>query len=373
MNSPSENPGLYVHVPFCRTKCPYCDFYSVTSLPLVQSWEEGISMEIQASREGWGVFDTLYIGGGTPSVLGERDLALVFENLSRNFRFSPDAEITVEANPDDIRPEKLKLLRSLGVTRISLGVQSLSETELRMLGRRHTAAQAESAMETIRVAGFTNLSVDLIYGLPGQNRDHWAGTLKRAAGFSPEHLSCYQLTFHEETPLGRSLAEGRVKPLDEEAQRTLFMSTAETLEKRGYIHYEVSNYARGEAFFSRHNRKYWRRVPYLGLGPGAHSFQNGRRWWNVRSVEDYHRLLFAGRAPIAGSETLTNDQERLEALFLGLRTKDGVDLITLRQSPGAEELLSRLQQERLVEVLGSRVVPTREGLVVADGLSGLFV
>jgi putative oxygen-independent coproporphyrinogen III oxidase len=373
MSSASEKPGLYVHVPFCRTKCPYCEFYSVTSIPLVQRWEEDLAMEIRASSEGWGIFDTLYVGGGTPSVLGERDLAMVFENLFREFRFSPEAEITVEANPDDIGLEKLRLLRSLGVTRISLGVQSLNETELRTLGRRHTAVQAETALETIRACGFANVSVDLIYGLPGQGREDWMETLNRVIDFSPEHLSCYELTYHEETPLGRSFAVGRVKPMDEEAQRNLFMTTAEAIEERGYLQYEVSNYARGEAFFSRHNRKYWRRAPYLGLGPGAHSFRDGMRWWNVRSVEEYHRLLAAGRRPVAGSETLTSDQARMEALFLGLRTREGVDLDTLRQSPGAGELLSRLQQERLVEVLGSRVVPTREGLVVADGLSGLFV
>jgi oxygen-independent coproporphyrinogen III oxidase len=373
MNSGSENPGLYVHVPFCRTKCPYCDFFSVTSLPLVQRWEEGLRMEIRSAREDWGTFDTVYVGGGTPSVLGERDLALVFENLFLQFRFSPDAEITVEVNPDDVTPEKLKCLRSLGVTRVSLGVQSLNESELQMLGRRHTARQAETAIERIRACGFNNLSVDLIYGLPGQEKVGWMETLKRILDDSPEHLSCYQLTFHEGTALGRMVAERMLMPLEEEAQRTFFMATAEMLGERGYIHYEVSNYARGEAFFSRHNRKYWRRVPYLGLGPGAHSFRNGLRWWNVCSIEEYHRLLSAGKRPIAGRETLTNEQERMEALFLGLRTSEGVDLAIVRESPGAEKTLSDLAREQLVEIREGRVVPTREGFVVADGLSGLFV
>lgn len=373
MNNGGRSPGLYLHVPFCQTKCPYCDFYSVTSLPLVQEWEKGLEKEIRSARGEWGPFDTLYVGGGTPSVLGVRDLAWMFESLFSGFSFSPGAEITIEANPDDVTPQKLKLLRSLGVTRISLGVQSLKEAELRTLGRRHTAAQAETAIETARACGFENLSVDLIYGLPGQTEDDWAETLNRVLDHSPEHLSCYQLTFHEETAFGRMLEEGRMSPLSEEEQRALFLTTSERFEKMGYLHYEVSNFAREQGFFSRHNLKYWRRVEYLGLGPGAHSFKDGLRWWNVRSVGEYGRLLAAGEAPIAGRERLTNDQARMEALFLGLRTKEGVALTTLCESPGAEKILTRLKLERLVEIQEDRVIPTREGLVVADGLSGLFV
>lgn len=372
MNSP-EKPGLYLHVPFCRSKCPYCDFYSVPALALVRDWQEALSKEIKAYKDRCPAFDSLYVGGGTPSVLEPRQLADLFELLFKNFRFTADAEITFEANPDDITGEKLVLLRGFGVTRISLGVQSLSNDELRILGRRHTAAQAESAVEMIRGCGFSNLSVDLMYGLPGQSASQWMSVLKRAVEHRPEHLSCYQLTFYEGTLFGRMLEEGRISRSTEEEQRTFFMMTSEVLAESGYIHYEISNFAKGDGRISRHNRKYWRRVPVLGLGPGAHSFWGGTRWWNIRSVTTYCDMLSEGRLPIEDSEELTDEQQRLESLSLGLRTREGVDLPLLRSWEGSGKVLSRLESEKLVEVCEGRVIPTTEGYVVADSLPLLFL
>lgn len=372
MNSP-EKPGLYVHVPFCRSKCPYCDFYSVADLTHVHDWMEALSSEIAEYQDRWTVFDSLYLGGGTPSVLEERELAGLFEMLFKHFRFSADAEVTFEANPDDLTVEKLRLLRRLGTTRISLGVQSLNNDELRTLGRRHTAEQAVSALEMIRDCGFTNVSVDLMYGLPVQTPSQWMSTLEHALAHRPEHLSCYQLTFYEGTPFDRMLAQGRISSPVEEEQRTLFMMTAETLEKSGYIHYEISNFAKGEASIARHNRKYWRRVPYLGLGPGAHSFCEDERWWNVKSITDYCEMLRDGRLPIGESEKLTEEQQRLEILSLGLRTREGVGLPLLRTWQGFDKVLSRLESENLVQVFEDRVIPTTEGYAVADSLPILFL
>ncbi len=367
-----ENPGLYIHVPFCRTKCLYCDFYSITSLSLIPDWREALLREILAYKDRCSVFDSLYLGGGTPSVLSERDLTTLFESLFRHFSFSPDTEITIEANPDDITREKLELLKALGVTRISLGVQSFDTRELRILGRRHTARQAEEALEKIRGCGFANLGVDLMYALPDQRASGWVRTMKRALDSKPEHLSCYQLTLHEETPFGKMLNEGRISPLGEEEERAVFLLTAKFLEQRGYIHYEIANFAREEAYVARHNGKYWHRTSYLGLGPAAHSFWEGVRWWNVKSVTTYCEMLATGALPVAGSERLSEEQQWLEYLSLGLRTREGIDLSLVRHQPGAEKILAQLQAANLVEVYGGRVIPTLEGFVVADSLPLLF-
>jgi oxygen-independent coproporphyrinogen-3 oxidase len=361
-------PGLYIHVPFCQTKCPYCDFFSVTSPELISAYLEALEKEAPFYGDLFPAFDTLYLGGGTPSLLDGRQLDALMACLRRLFTFAPDTEVTIEANPDDLTPEKLALYKDLGVNRLSLGVQSFDDYELAFLGRRHTARQAEQALEWVRAAGYTNLGVDLIYGLPGQSAADWRQNLERVLQFSPEHLSCYQLTLEAGTPLGARQAQGLIKPLAEEAQRRLFLLTSRLLEENGYLHYEISNFARGAAFYSQHNRKYWQHTPYLGLGPGAHSFQGGKRWWNHRSLTRYCRALAAGAAPVAGSETLTTEQLRLESLYLGLRTANGVALDLIRRQPRWQEILSGLQAAGLVKVHQDRLIATRQGFLVADRL-----
>lgn len=371
--SNNKNPGLYIHVPFCRTKCPYCDFYSVTSPSLVSEWMDGLRKEALLYKDRFTAFDSLYLGGGTPTLLAGRELTTLMDGLFRHLTFSPDTEITIEANPDDITLEKLALLRDLGTNRISLGVQSFDDRELQYLGRRHTARQTEKALEWIRTSGFTNVGVDLMYGFTGQTEASWVQTMKHALDFKPEHLSCYQMTFEEGTPFGKMLAEGRIEPLGEEKERDFFLLTSRFLEEHGYLHYEISNFARSEEFFSRHNQKYWQHVPYLGLGPSAHSFQDGVRWWNYRSIRRFCRALADGKLPVDGTETLSTEQLRLESLYLGFRTRDGVSIKTLHNSsPRSDEILSRLQKSGLVRVLKNRALPTREGFAVADRLPLLF-
>jgi putative oxygen-independent coproporphyrinogen III oxidase len=373
-NHPTPS-GLYVHIPFCKSKCSYCDFYSITDAGLVESYLAALDAEARLYRDQFGAFDSLFLGGGTPSWLGEAHLAALMNILRRHFTFAPDTEFTLEANPDDITAEKLAAWRDLGLNRLSLGVQSFDEAELRFLGRRHTARQTQAALALIRAAGFTNLGLDLIYGLPGQSLDAWTHTLKTALGFAPEHLSCYQLTLAPDTPMGRLAAAGRLTLPDEETQRQFFLSTAEFLTARGYLHYEVANFARQGPpagglchYCCRHNLKYWTRTPYLGLGPGAHSFLAERRWWNFPSVKDYCASLDAGRLPLAGSETLTPAQTRLETLALGFRTREGVSLTTLRELPGSGAALAELTEAGLVRVERGRVMATDRGLVVADRL-----
>ncbi|MGD0971193.1 MAG: radical SAM family heme chaperone HemW [Desulfobaccales bacterium] len=366
-------PGLYVHVPFCQTKCPYCDFYSIASPDLIPAYLKALEQEARLYRDRFSLFDTLYLGGGTPSLLASEHLTNLTKTLRRHFSFASETEFTLEANPDDISREKLRLWRDLGANRLSLGAQSFNEAELTFLKRRHTAAQTLAALSLIRAAGFENLGLDLIYGLPGQTPDAWLRTLEQALVCAPEHLSCYQLTMAPGTPLSRRAARGQVALPDEEAQRTLFLLTCEFLEDRGYLQYEVANFARGEEYFCRHNLKYWQRLPYLGLGPAAHSFQGGRRWWNHRGLAGYAAALAAGRAPLAGREALTPEQVRLETLYLGFRTREGVDLEVIQSQSGWGPVLSRLQAAGLLCLTNGRVAATPRGLVVADRLPLLFV
>lgn len=367
--TPYSPAGLYVHVPFCQRKCPYCDFASGTDLAMVADWLRAIKQEMGFYRDFAPEFDTLYLGGGTPSLLTAEQLAVLLERLQEQFPFAPDTEITLEANPDDLTLQILKRYRELGINRLSLGVQSFDDRELAFLGRRHDAAQALRALAWAREAGFANLGLDLIYGLPGQTIEHWQRNLETALDFCPEHLSCYQLTIEAGTPLARRQAEGQFQPLPEEREREFFLFTSRFLEDRGYLHYEISNFARGSSNRSRHNGKYWNHTPYLGLGPAAHSFRDRRRWWNHRFLKDYCQALSTGAAPVADEEILTPEQARLEALYLGLRTREGVDLDLLLEARRGKIELQEMVRAGLAEVRDDRLLPTREGLVVADRLA----
>jgi oxygen-independent coproporphyrinogen-3 oxidase len=368
----SNLPGLYIHVPFCLSKCPYCDFYSTTSISLIPGWLEGVLKELHIYRDRFSTFDTLYMGGGTPSLLNPGQVSKLMDFLFRNFEFSPDTEITIEINPDDISQEKLNCYRDIGINRISLGAQSFDDRVLQYLKRRHTARQTEKALECIRAAGFGNVGIDLMYGFEGHTEEAWVGTMKKALDFRPEHLSCYQMTYSPKTPFGNMLAQGRITQMGEEEGRTFFLLTSRFLEEHGYIHYEISNFAMDEKHVSLHNRKYWRHVPYLGIGPGAHSFHEGRRWWNIESVEEYCRMLSNGHPPVEESETLSKEQHRLEMLCLGLRTMDGVDLGLVDKQSGSKKIIRELAESGLVKVHAGRVIPTRTGFLVADSLPLLF-
>ena len=365
--SKREYAGLYVHVPFCRTRCAYCDFYSQTDLSLASEWLKALRKEVALYKDRFAPFDSLYVGGGTPTLLSAAQFEELADCLFRSFPFAPEIEFTVEANPDDVTIETLVLLRNLGVNRLSLGVQSLNDEELAFLKRRHSAHQAEEALEAIRNAGFKSLSADLIYGLPGQSLSAWLKTLGRILTFNPDHLSCYELTLENHTPLGRMLVEGKIRKIDEEAEREFFLTTSLFLEERGYLHYEVSNFAR-PGHFCRHNLKYWQHVPYLGLGPSAHSYRDGVRWWNHRSVEAYCLALGRDLAPVEGAETLSENQSRLERLMLGFRTREGVSVDEIRDCPQADSILRQLIDSGLVVLQEGRIHPTLDGYLVADSL-----
>jgi len=368
-------PGLYIHVPFCISKCGYCDFYSVTSRSAIPVFLEALFKETTMYRGEFDLFDTVYFGGGTPSVLRPKEIQDALNAVRRNFDLSPNAEITMEANPGDLDLAYLASLRNLGVNRLNIGVQSFNEEILKVLGRRHSAGQAISAIANTRKAGFDNLGLDLIYGVPGQGMTQWLETLNQAISLLPEHLSCYQLTVEPHTPLGKRYGQREFSLPSEDLQHELFMKTSEILEGVGYVHYEVSNFARGMAFASSHNQKYWDHTPYLGLGPSAHSFLNKQRWWNHRSVDRYLSAIKNGAKPTEGMEILSLEELQLEAFYLGLRTKKGIciqefsekyswNILTEKEKPFAE-----LQQKGLVILENGFVHPTRNGLALSDSLA----
>lgn len=367
--------GLYLHIPFCRMKCNYCNFFSVTSLSSIPDFLEAFLQEMGMAREKFGSFDTVYIGGGTPSILGRRQLEAILTAIRKNFSLSPNAEITLEANPADLDLSYLESLRKIGVNRLNIGIQSFDEAILAFLGRRHSSKEAVSAIEHSRRAGFENIGLDLIYGIPGQGIELWEETLAQALTFLPEHLSCYQLTLEPRTPLGLRYQKGDFSLPGETLQYDFFMKTAEWLEDGGYIQYEVSNFARDTSFTSRHNQKYWNHSPYLGLGPAAHSFFENRRWWNHRSLDEYVNDIKAGRLPIEEMEMLPVEERRLEALFLGLRTKKGIHLREFAEQyeydllAEKKGILAKLQEEGLLSIQNGYLTPTRAGLALADSLA----
>jgi oxygen-independent coproporphyrinogen-3 oxidase len=374
VQEPDELPGLYIHIPFCLRKCAYCGFYSITDRSLIPAFRSALRREMALYR-GWAAsFDTLYIGGGTPSILPEGDLEGLIADTRTAFTIATDAEITVEANPADITKSLLALLRRSGVNRLNIGIQSFNDGILAFLGRRHNQKQAEEAIAAARRAGIENIGIDLIYGVPGQSMDVWLSTLRAAVTLTPDHLSCYQLTLEEGTPLAERCSRGEVVLPEEAVQADFFCNTSKFLEENSYLHYEVSNFAR-PGRESRHNGKYWNHTHYLGLGPAAHSFDGRRRWWNHRSVKTYRENLAAGKTPVIDSELLTDEQLRLEALFLGFRTRKGVDLEGYQRRYHFDLLTEKgkmiryLTDEGLAEIRDGFLRPTRNGMAVADSLA----
>lgn len=367
-----QKHGLYIHIPFCRTKCPYCGFYSIASTSLISRWLKALKKEVVYYKDRFDCFDSLYLGGGTPTLLSARDLEKIMQHLFTHFNFAPNTEFTIEANPGDLTPEKADGLKAMGFNRVNLGVQSFNAQELLFLGRRHTGEEAQSALKTLRASGFDNVGVDLMYGFEGQSLKGWINTLNRTLTFRPEHISCYQLTFERRTPFWSMRTKGVIRPIGEEEERSFFLATSRFLEEKGYIHYEVSNFARKKTYYSRHNYKYWHHVPYLGLGPSAHSFQNRTRWWNFRSIRRYCEALEDHKAPVEGYEDLTNDQMRLESIALGLRTRDGFAIQETDLDSQSADMLSRLQSSGFLNIKKDRIVPTRKGFLVADHLPLCF-
>jgi oxygen-independent coproporphyrinogen-3 oxidase len=377
--SGGDAAGLYLHVPFCSVVCPYCDFAVRPGRPARnERFVEHLLSEAALEHPALGPFDTVYLGGGTPSILTPEQLSRLLDAVRRALPIADEARVAMEVNPEDVTREAAAAWRSLGVGTASLGVQSFDAATLKRLGRRHSPEQARRSVELVREAGFDTVNVDLIFAVPGQDEAGWRRELETAAALGPDHVSAYQLTFHEGTPFHRKLVRGELAEAPEPAQAALFRLTHRVLADAGLEAYEVSNFARAPEHRSAHNRKYWRHVPYLGLGPSAHSFDGRRRWWNLRDVEPWQEALAAGRRPVADEETLGPAELALEALLLGLRTTEGVDLAAVEALTGLDlgppnaALVERLAEQGLLRASGRRLVPTLDGLAVADALPALF-
>ncbi|MGB5813956.1 MAG: radical SAM family heme chaperone HemW [Thermoanaerobaculia bacterium] len=382
-------PGLYLHLPFCSAICPYCDFYVLTGDPARRRrFVDSLIAEIALCAGGrWPVvgdespvepFDTLYLGGGTPSILAGEELTRTLEALRLALPIADDVWISLEANPEDVTPANLAAWRQMDVRFLSLGVQSFQQDNLDFLGRRHTSEQSRRSLDLALGAGFQTVSVDLIYGLPHQTREGWRRELEQAVDFGPQHLSCYQLTIHERTPFGFRLERGELEELPESDQAELFLFTHRYLAEHGLDGYEVSNFAAGPEHRSRHNRKYWDHTPYLGLGPSAHSFVGNRRWWNVRKIKPWEARLEAGSSPVETSEELSPTDLALERLMLALRTSDGLDLDAFQEAYGVDALatnsdvVDRHVRADLLTFENGHLTPTFAGLAVADTLARSF-
>ena len=316
--------GLYIHIPFCATRCSYCDFYSQTNSALRSEYIQALIAEMCIRRaEVTDTIGTLYVGGGTPSLLSPQEIGRIIEQVYRLFSFSSDAEITLEANPDDLNTSYVQELRTLPINRISMGAQSFHDEDLHFLNRRHNARQVLEAVDTCRNAGLTNLSIDLIYGLPGQTPARWQENISAVLALSPPHLSAYHLIYEEGTLLTRLLHAGKVREVDEEVSLELFRMLREQLTEAGYEHYEISNFARS-GYHSRHNSSYWQDTPYLGLGPSAHSFDGRRtRRSNPSDIRRYIVSMAAGK-PLFTEEILTDNDRYNEVVMTRLRTACGL-------------------------------------------------
>jgi oxygen-independent coproporphyrinogen-3 oxidase len=380
---PEIYAGLYIHIPFCEKKCFYCDFYSVTDRSRISHFLAALKKEMQLASRVSSAFDTLYIGGGTPSVLEADDVARIIGNVFKYFKILPEPEVTVEVNPGTVTLEDMTNYRNSGVNRLNIGVQSFHAENLRFLGRIHTAEQALLSIDWARQAGFANVGLDLIYGLPAQTESNWLEDLARAVDMNPEHLSCYMLTRESGTPLDKEVAAGRIRLAGEETLRGLFETTIGYLTGHGFLHYEVSNFARltedyGSTWKSRHNLKYWSFAPYIGLGPSAHSFIEPARYWNHKSVRNYIRELQDGKLPIAEKEKLTREQLLMEAIYLGFRITKGIDLAGLKNKFGIDflghfdEIIADFEREGFLKATKTHCALTVKGMALLDSITAAF-
>ena len=373
--------SLYIHIPFCRAKCAYCDFNSYPDLDhLFEKYVRALQTEIQwVGQDQPRRVNTIYLGGGTPTVLPLALLGEILDTCRKHFTMAAGAEITVEANPGTVDSGYLAGLREKGVTRLSIGVQSFHDNELRLLGRIHTAAQAVESYRLARQAGWSNINLDLIYGLPRQTLSRWRATLRQAIHLRPDHLSLYCLSVEEDTPLGQRIARGELPVPNPDLAAEMYILAEEMLDRTGYIHYEISNWAQ-PGHECRHNLTYWHNLPYLGLGAGAHSFFNRQRWHNVLSPADYITRLEAGSPSAEEVEELNEALEVAETVILGLRlVQEGVRFADFRERFGWDlrdvygREIRKMEQAGLLEVDRERVRLTARGRLLGNEVFQQFL
>jgi oxygen-independent coproporphyrinogen-3 oxidase len=371
--------GLYLHIPFCEHKCIYCDFYSIEALQPIDEFVNLLKREIglYAPYGHAETFSTVFFGGGTPSLLKPQVIGELIALLGNTFRLDPGSEITLEANPGTVDLEKLRQYRRAGVNRVSFGIQSFFDDDLRFLTRIHTGDQAIRSVRMAQAAGFDNVSLDLIFALPGQTPDRWERNLRQAVELGPRHISAYSLIVERGTPLSRMVAAKQVSPLPIESEAEMYEFTMKFLGESGYEHYEVSNYAL-PGYRSRHNGNYWNHTNYLGFGPSAHSFWQNRRWWNVANLRSYCSGICDNRLPVDGEETLTQSELFDESVMLGLRG-EGINLDRLQSAYGVDlisrkaSLIERLRSDALVVIDRRFLKLTDKGYLFCDEISRLLL
>lgn len=366
--------GIYIHVPFCKTRCAYCDFFSTTLHDMKSRYVDALCQELVMRRNYLhdAPIGTLYFGGGTPSQLSESDFHSIFNQIEKVYGLEACEEITLEANPDDLTDDYVEMLTTLPFNRISMGIQTFHEPTLQLIGRRHTAQEAIEAVRRCQQHGFTNISIDLIYGLPGETLEQWKEDLLMAFSLKVQHLSAYHLTYEQGTRLWQMLQRKEICEVDEDTSVELFRILCEEMQKAGYEHYEISNFALPN-FRSRHNSAYWHEVPYLGCGPGAHSFDGDSREWNVSSLPKYIEALEQGQRNYE-QETLDKDTRYNEFIMTRLRTCEGFSLNDLQQRFGQAyhdyclHLATPYMRQGLLLQKENTLRLSREGIFVSDDI-----
>ena len=373
--------GIYIHIPFCKRRCIYCDFFSTTQSEKKPTYIHALCQELEIRKnylEGEEI-ETIYLGGGTPSQLTEEELNEIFTSLYYIYKVKEDAEITLEANPDDLTPEYVSMLRRLPINRISMGIQTFQEETLKLLHRRHTARQAIEAFQRCREAGFRNISIDLMYGLPGETLDTWKEDLQQAIALHPEHISAYHLIYEEGTALWKLREEHQVEEADEDLSITLFKTLIDELKQAGYQHYEISNFCL-PGLHSRHNSSYWTGKKYLGCGPSAHSFNGSSRQWNIASLDNYLKGIASGK-PNYEIEELDLYTRYNDFVITSIRTCWGMSLSRLRSEYGEElyryclRMAKSHLEQGVLEIEEDTLRLTQEGIFISDGIMSdlLFV
>ena len=372
--------GLYVHIPFCKQACHYCDFHFSTNQQVKTELVEQIAHELLLQKDylQGEPLETIYLGGGTPSLLAAAELDILFSAIHKNYKVSTTPEITVEANPDDLTPEKLRELKPFGVNRLSIGIQSFDEAVLRFLNRAHTANEAVECVELARNAGIKNISIDLIYSIPGQPEEVLKKNLDKAFALLPTHISAYSLTIEEKTVFGKWAKQGKLVAMDDDKATAQFELVMDSLTRQGYQHYEISNYCL-PGYESKHNTSYWQQKKYLGVGPSAHSFNTLSRQFNINNNHLYIKSVKERKVPFE-REILTTQNKINEYLFTSLRTKHGCSLTLLANQYGHDLLkvndhyISQLLKKELITLTGDTIILTRAGKLLADQIaSDLFI
>lgn len=368
------NVGIYIHIPFCKSRCIYCGFYSTTANELKERYVNALICEMRMRKDEFSSLgtslspsstSTVYFGGGTPSCLSTDEIGRIVGALKSTFNGTP-SEVTLEMNPDDVTGDYIRAVRQLGINRISIGIQTFHDSRLRLIRRRHNAAQAEKAVRTIREEWIDNVSIDLMFGFPNQTLDEWIADIDRAMALRPTHISAYSLMYEEGTPLFRMLQRGEISPVDDETSLAMYSELIDRLTANGYEHYEISNFA-FPCHRSIHNSSYWQDIPYLGFGAAAHSYNKDTRSWNIPDINKYIGSIGRGVLP-SESERIDADTHYNDLVTTALRTKEGLSLAGLPQAyrEYALENARKSMDERLLEVAGSHLRLTRKGLFVSD-------